>query len=187
MIKDKELKDNIIEDFIGDPNLADMSLEELAERFNVVAPGRGIPATFEVEELRIGNALKNTTGKVLVLRHPEHINDYYGICIMLKNNGGVPCLNAYFMGNSKQLGIEEKQDKAKVNRYNRVTKSLTKGQRNGTGIFGTVQSMMITGAVNLGSAVASGVRAIQHDDNAANAEEAYYAQCIGLLKAVLNN
>ncbi len=186
MLKDKELKDRIIEDHEGSSANSDMTLDRLRGRIEKIAAANSVPVDLAIDELRIGNALSNTTGDVLVLRNPEHRDDYFGLCIMFKSGGVRPVVNAYFCGNSKQLGLEMKQRQAKANRYNRVTKSLERGTKTGTSIFGTMQAFMITIPMNLASAVMSLVRAIQRNDEAIAKEETYYNNCVSIIKMAVD-
>lgn len=187
MLKDKELKDKVIEDYEGSSANSGMTLDRLRGRIEKLAAANGIPVDLAIEELRIGNALSNTTGDVLVLSNPEHKGDYFGICIMFKSGGVRPVVSAYFCGNSKQLGLEMKQRQAKANRYNRVTKSLERGVKTGTSIFGTIQAFMITIPMNLASAVMSLIRAIQRNDEAIAKEEAYYSNCMSIIKMAVDD
>ena len=80
-----------------------------------------------------------------------------------------------------------KQRQAKANRYNRVTKSLERGTKTGTSIFGTMQAFMITIPMNLASAAMSLVRAIQRNDEAIAKEESYYNNCVSIIKMAVDD
>lgn len=96
MLKDKELKDRIIEDHEGSSANSDMTLDRLRGRIEKIAAANSVPVDLAIDELRIGNALSNTTGNVLVLHNPEHGDDYFGLCIMFNSGGVRPVVNAYF-------------------------------------------------------------------------------------------
>ena len=62
MLKDKELKDRIIEDHEGSSANSDMTLDRLRGRIEKIAAANSVPVDLAIDELRIGNALSNTTG-----------------------------------------------------------------------------------------------------------------------------
>lgn len=171
MIKDKEAKRKILDDYRGSSSLSNMSFDELENRIREIAGINDIPIEVKQDVFRVGNALVNNMGNCLVLSHPDHGEDYYGILVLMKSEGHAPIINAYYLGNSAQISIAAKQAIAKENRSERLSK------------MGLVSAVLL----NAGSAAMSGIRSLQSDGSALEEEKQYYSLCVQVLKAAVTD
>lgn len=179
MLREKDLKEQIVSDWPLGPNCATWSLEDLEWHIRKLASQEGIALSTQQSEIKTGSAFKNATVPCLVLASIEHEKDYYQVCILADNTS----LDVYLAGTSKQHGLIEKQEKAKVGRAKRDAMLCRRWKDNG--LFGVVAKTMESAAINAGSIAMSGVRALQRSNDALCSEDEFYAQCVRLIKSVV--
>lgn len=179
MLKEKDLKEEVIGEMPIGANNTGLPYDDLEWRVRNYATKEGLPLDVKRDEIKLGGLLKNTTSQCLVLTNTEHPDDYYQICTLINGRS----LSAYFVGNSKQYGLIEKQEKARDNRGKRAGKEARRWR--GNGVFGGIAATLGSAAVNAGSMAMSGLRALQRDNNALDLEDDYYARCLEILKAAV--
>lgn len=178
MIKEKDIKDLILDDYEGSPKNSDIALQEFVQRITAIAQQNGIPVDASVEEIKMRKGVRSSVYHSVVLRHPEHLQDYYGVLVTVNTSGVRPMLNAWLVGESKYMGLIEKNEKAREGREKR---------RHATdNVVGWLYGMVVRAPVSIVSYAMSAVRRIMRDDDKVNTEKSYYAQCISVVKEAVN-
>lgn len=114
MIKEKQLNDDLMTIKIGKAQ----SLAELKEALEKISSENQIPMIINTDTLKKGGLFNSKELECLVIKHPDHVHDYYHIVVTL---GGIKA-SIVSTGTSKQM---KKFATAEALKDNRRGKSLS--------------------------------------------------------------
>lgn len=114
MLKEKQLNDDLMKFKTN----ASLEISEAKSRIEKITSENSIPAVVEVDSIKVGGFLNSQVLDCLVIKHPEHMRDYYHVVVVL--GAGVAMVAS--TGNSKQM---KKFATAEALKTNRKGKSLS--------------------------------------------------------------
>lgn len=174
MLKEKDIKDNILDDFVGAPENSRLTYEGMAERLHFYAREGNFPIEISMEEVKVRNGLTTSSSSFMLIRNAKHPDDYYGILVTLNTSGARPVVNAYLCGESKHMGYLEKNDKAKKGRASR--KEVTNN------FLGGVNGLLLRAPATIASYAMSGARSLMCNKDAIEDEQLHQEAVLTMIK-----
>ena len=101
ILKEKELSEFRTPIHVGDAT--GLSLEQLKLDLEDCSQEMGIPASFEIGQVKTGNVFNSEQEDCIIMYHPQHEKDYYKFCFRLMWIGKSCKVWFYSFGRSKQL------------------------------------------------------------------------------------
>lgn len=101
MYKAKDLED--LTQAIRIASSSAITLDGIRQVFVGIAEENSTPYTFKSEEVKYGGLLNSAIAPALLITHPDHPHDYYGILVALKDAPGITIAHIYSVGKSKQM------------------------------------------------------------------------------------
>lgn len=95
MLKEKQLNDDLMQFKTNAP----LTISEAKSRIEKITSENNIPALVEVDSIKVGGLFNSQVLDCLVIKHPEHMRDYYHIVVVI----GTGIVMVASTGNSKQM------------------------------------------------------------------------------------
>lgn len=101
MYKEKDLEDLVDPILISGegPTDADGIRKALAE----IAEANSVPFVYDYDQMKFGGLFNSEVASALIIKHPEHPRDYYGIMVAVQHTPEGPFAHFYSVGKSKQM------------------------------------------------------------------------------------
>lgn len=161
MYKAKDLEDLMQPMRISNENASAVTVDNIKQLFAGMADENSIPFTFGLDEVKYGGLLNSEIVPALVITHPEHPRDYYGILVAVQSDSGTACVHVYSVGKSKQM-------------KKFAVSETGKQQRKGQSLSFKLGNMAVTGLMSLGKS----------KDKLA-AEQAWYDAVIAIIDSTM--
>lgn len=95
MLKEKQLNDDLMQFKTN----AMLTISDAKSRIEKITTENNIPAVVNVDSIKVGGLLNSQVLDCLVIKHPEHMRDYYHIVVVI----GRGVVMVASTGNSKQM------------------------------------------------------------------------------------
>lgn len=161
MYKAKDLEDLMQPMRISNENTAAVTVEGIKQVFAGMAEENSVPYTFGSNEVKYGGLLNSEVAPALVITHPEHPRDYYGIMVTVQHDSNTAYIHVYNIGKSKQ-----------VKKF--AISEMGKQQRKGQSLSFKVGNLAVQGLMSIGKS----------KDKLA-AEQAWYDAVIAIIDSTL--
>lgn len=145
----------------------------------------GVPVAMDSGEISYG--IFSPSVECLTLYHPEHHNDYYDFCLIIKPLGKTCTIEAYSYGKSTQMSREAFAENTKVfdgSGVGNTALGLLSGGAIGAGF---AIGSAVTGIAKAGGkAIAKGINALMRDPAALEQEKAWYDAIFSVFNDVIS-
>ena len=161
MYKAKDLEDLMQPMCISNENASAVTIESIKHIVSDMAEENSIPYCLESNEVKYGGLLNSEVVPALIITHPEHSRDYYGIMVAVQNDSGATYVHVYSIGKSKQMkkfAISE----------------IGKQQRKGQSLSFKVGSLAVQGLMSIGKS-----------KDKLKAEQAWYDAIIAIIDSIM--
>ena len=185
MIKEKELSEFCPQVRIQDG--ASITPQTVTDALRNCAASHGIPAAFDLDQVKTGGMIGGKTVDCVVLYHPEHRRDYFNLVATVQHQSSYAFIAVYSYGESKQMKKQDAAASAKAGAKG-VGKSALHGILNGNDSIGGMfagAAGMAKGTIGLARSIAKGIGSIGGSKEKLAEEQNWYAMVSDVFNEIL--